>query len=56
MRPGGVVTIVDEVEHPYAWMREEHADVWLGFQKAQVERFFRKAGLTGFGYESLGMQ
>jgi len=56
VRPGGVVAIVDEVEHPYAWMREEHADVWLGFEKGQVEGFFREAGLTGFGYESLGMQ
>ncbi len=55
-KPGGVVATVDEVEHPYAWMREEHADVWLGFEKGQVEGFFREAGLTGFGYESLGMQ
>ncbi len=56
VRPGGVVAIVDEVEHPYGWMREEHADVWLGFEKEQVEEFFREAGLTGHGYESLGMQ
>jgi ArsR family transcriptional regulator len=56
VKPGGVVAIVDEVEHPYGWMREEHADVWLGFQKKQVEVFFREAGLTGYGYESLGMQ
>jgi ubiquinone/menaquinone biosynthesis C-methylase UbiE len=54
--PGGVVAIVDEVEHPFAWMREEHADVWLGFGEGQVEKFFRAAGLTGYGYESLGMQ
>ena len=54
--PGGVVAIVDEVEHPYGWMYEEHADVWLGFEKEQVERFFREAGLSGPGYESLGMQ
>ena len=29
VKPGGAVVITDEVEHPYAWMREEHADVWL---------------------------
>ena len=51
-----MVAIVDEVEHPFAWMREEHADVWLGFEKEQVEGFFREAGLTGHGYQSLGMQ
>ena len=56
VRPGGVVAIVDEVEHPYGWMREEHADVWLGFEKEQVEGFFREAGMTGHGYEALGMQ
>ena len=56
VRPGSVVAIVDEVEHPFAWMREEHADVWLGFDEGRVEEFFREAGLTGYGYESLGMQ
>lgn len=55
-RPGGTVAVVDEVEHPYAWMREEHADVWLGFEKHLVEGYFREVGLTGYGYESLGMQ
>lgn len=56
VKPGGVVAVVDEVEHPYGWMREEHADVWLGFERGQVEEFFREAGLNGYGYESLGMQ
>lgn len=56
VKPGGVVAIVDEVEHSYEWMREEHADVWSGFKKEQVEGFFREAGLSGYGYESLGMQ
>jgi ubiquinone/menaquinone biosynthesis C-methylase UbiE len=27
VKPGGVTEIVDEVKHPLAWMREEHADV-----------------------------
>jgi ubiquinone/menaquinone biosynthesis C-methylase UbiE len=53
---GGVVAVVDEVEHPYSWMREEHADVWLGFRPEQVEEFFSEAGLTDYGYDSLGMQ
>ncbi len=56
VKPGGVVAIVDEVEHPFAWMREEHADVWLGFEKKQVEGFFREAGLASYSYEPLGMQ
>ena len=56
VRPGGTVAVTDEVEHPYGWMRQEHADVWLGFRREQVESFFGQAGLMGFGYESLGMQ
>jgi len=56
VRPGGTVVITDEVAHPYAWMREEHADVWLGFDEHQVERYFAVAGLEGHGYEPLGMQ
>ena len=57
VRPGGTVAITDEVEHPYAWMREEHADVWLGFGRGRVEHFFAAAGLSeGYGYELLGMQ
>jgi len=56
VRPGGVVAIVDEVEHPYGWMREEHADAWLGFTREQIDGFVREAGLENPGYESLGMQ
>jgi ubiquinone/menaquinone biosynthesis C-methylase UbiE len=55
-RPGGTVAVVDEVEHSYGWMRDEHADVWLGFDEEQVEGIFRAADLRGHGYESLGMQ
>lgn len=56
VKPGGTVAITEEVEHPYEWMREEHADVWLGFSEDQVELFFAEAGLVAYGYESLGMQ
>jgi ubiquinone/menaquinone biosynthesis C-methylase UbiE len=56
VRLGGTIVITDEVEHPYEWMREEHADVWLGFTPEQVEGFFREAGLADYGYGSLGMQ
>jgi ubiquinone/menaquinone biosynthesis C-methylase UbiE len=55
-RPGGWVAITDEVEHPYEWMRTEHADVWLGFSESQVEGFFADARLEHYGYAPLGMQ
>jgi ubiquinone/menaquinone biosynthesis C-methylase UbiE len=55
-RPGGWVAVTDEVEHPYEWMRTEHADVWLGFDEAQVAGFFGEARLAEYGYAPLGMQ
>ena len=56
VRPGGTIVLTDEVEHSYEWMREAHADVWLGSTPKQVEDFFREAGLADYGYDSLGMQ
>jgi hypothetical protein len=37
-------------------MREEHADVWLGFTETQVAGFFADARLVRYGYGPLGMQ
>ena len=31
LRPGGRLVITDMDEHPYAWLKEEMADVWQGF-------------------------
>ncbi len=56
VRPGGTVAIADEVAHPYAWMREEHADIWLRFERGQVGRYFAAIGLEDYRYEPLGMQ
>ncbi len=35
------MAITDEVEHPYRWMREEHADARLGFAEGHIGGFFR---------------
>ncbi len=56
VRPGGTVAICDEVQHPWAWMREEHADIWLGFTAEQVHEFFGAAGLPEPSLEALGRQ
>jgi ubiquinone/menaquinone biosynthesis C-methylase UbiE len=55
-RPEGWVAVTDEVEHPYEWMRIEHADIWLGFPSDQVEGFFGDARLEHYGYAALGTQ
>lgn len=56
VRPGGMVAVTDEVEHPFEWMRAEQADIWLGFTAEQVEGYFQQNRLAGYGYASLGMQ
>ncbi len=56
VKPGGSVAVVDAVEHHHEWMREEHADIWLGFGRERIEGLFAAAGLEEIGYESLGMQ
>lgn len=46
LRPGGRLVITDMDDHPYAWLKEEMADVWQGFDRAQVRAWFQQAGLV----------
>ena len=43
--PGGSLVVVDYVRHDDESMREQ-ADVWLGFEPAELRRFARAAGLA----------
>ncbi len=46
LRPGGRLVITDMDEHPYAWMKEEMADVWQGFDRDQIRAWFQEVGLV----------
>lgn len=46
LRPGGRVVITDLDEHTHTWLRQEHADVWLGFSHQQVYDWMAQAGLV----------
>jgi ubiquinone/menaquinone biosynthesis C-methylase UbiE len=46
LRPGGRLVITDMDAHDHAWMRDEMTDVWLGFERSQVRRWFEQAGLV----------
>ncbi|HMN62104.1 MAG TPA: arsenite methyltransferase [Anaerolinea sp.] len=46
LRPGGRLVITDMETHPYAWLKEEMADVWQGFERAQVRGWLQQAGLV----------
>jgi ubiquinone/menaquinone biosynthesis C-methylase UbiE len=46
LRPGGRLVITDLDAHDHEWMRDEMADVWLGFERWQVHQWFEQAGLV----------
>ncbi len=54
LRPGGRMVITDMEAHPYAWLKEEMADVWLGFEREQVRHWFREAGLVNLVVDASG--
>jgi ubiquinone/menaquinone biosynthesis C-methylase UbiE len=45
LRPGGVVCITDLDTHDHEWQREQMADLWLGFDRNDIRRWFAEAGL-----------
>jgi ArsR family transcriptional regulator len=53
VRPGGVVVVVDFVQHEAEWMREELGVLWLGFAPDQVADWFRSAGLEATRVEEM---
>lgn len=46
LKPGGRLVITDLDEHAHTWLREEHGDIWLGFQRQQVFNWFQNSGLV----------
>ena len=53
VRAGGKVVIIDLVQHEFEWMREEEADLWLGFDPGDVSRWFDEVGLRDFSLEKI---
>ncbi len=51
LKPGGRLVITDLDAHPYAWLREEQQDVWLGFDRGQIRTWFEAAGLVNVSVE-----
>lgn len=46
LRPGGRLVITDMDAHTHAWLKEEMADVWQGFERPQIRAWFEEAGLV----------
>lgn len=53
LRPGGRLLVVDFAAHTHEPLRTEHAHVRLGFDDAQMERWYAEAGLTMAARQSL---
>lgn len=49
--PGGAVVVTDLDAHGFTWLREEHHDRWMGFERAQVAAWMREAGLVDVAVE-----
>jgi len=54
LRPMGRLVFTDLEEHSYAWLREEHHDVWLGFRPDQVRAWLEDARLIDVVIERTG--
>ncbi len=54
LKPGGRLVITDLDRHEHVWMREEMADVWLGFDRGEVKGWLRSAGLVNLIVDCTG--
>jgi ubiquinone/menaquinone biosynthesis C-methylase UbiE len=44
LKQGGRLVITDADSHEHEWLRTEQHDRWLGFDRADIARWFREAG------------
>jgi ubiquinone/menaquinone biosynthesis C-methylase UbiE len=46
LKPGGRLVITDADTHTHEWLRVEQHDRWMGFDRADIARWFADAGLV----------
>ncbi len=56
VKRNGRIVITDATRHAFEWFKAEMADVWLGFNRQQIESWFEAAGLSDIRYELVGTQ
>ena len=54
LKPAGKLVITDLDEHEFDFLREEHHDRWMGFKRADIEKWFQGAGLRDIDIDSIG--
>jgi ubiquinone/menaquinone biosynthesis C-methylase UbiE len=45
LRPGGKLVITDLDKHSFEFLKEEHHDVWMGFDREDISEWLAAAGL-----------
>jgi len=53
LKPGGRVVVTDLDTHDFKFLREEHHDRWMGFERSDVSMWFQEAGLTSIRVNGL---
>jgi arsenite methyltransferase len=46
LRPGGRLILTDMDKHSHEWLKTEMSDVWLGFDREQIRKWYKQAGLV----------
>ncbi len=54
LKPGGALVITDLDDHTFEFLRDEHYDRWLGFDRQQVRQWFMEAGLRRVAVDCVG--
>jgi ubiquinone/menaquinone biosynthesis C-methylase UbiE len=54
LKPGGRLVITDLDRHDFDFLRTEHCDRWMGFDRPDVARWFAKAGLVDVKIDCVG--
>lgn len=54
IQPGGKLVITDLDTHNFAFLRDEHQDRWMGFDRSDIARWFTEAGLIDVSVTSVG--
>lgn len=54
LKPGGRLVLTDLQVHEHTWMQTEMADVWPGFERAQIQQWLQQAGLVNILVEFSG--
>ncbi len=45
LRPGGQMILLDLAKHDHEWVRDEWADLWLGFDERELRGWLKEVGL-----------